>query len=71
MFESHQKSTGTRYTATISLLICAFGCCPAVSLLLRPWSAFSVFLPLACSALCVALAKLTIPSLAVQRVGAN
>jgi len=36
MFESNQKSTGTRYTTTAGLLIMAFIFCPAVLVASRP-----------------------------------
>ena len=71
MFDSHQKSTGTQYTATVALLIVACIFSPAVLIVSHPFGYVSVSLALSCSALCVAFAwinwkkysQLTIPSL--------
>ena len=79
MFESNQKSTGTRYTTTVGLLIMAFIFCPAVLVASRPVGYVSLTLALACSALCVILAwvnwkkssRLTIPSIAIQDASAK
>ncbi len=79
MFESNQKSTGTRYTTTAGLLIMAFIFCPAVLVASRPVGYVSLTLAIACSALCVILAwvnwkkssRLTIPSIAIQDASAK
>lgn len=79
MFNSYQKSTGTAYTTTVALLIIAFIFCPAVLVASRPVGYVSLSLAIACSALCVILARvnwkrssrLTIPSIAVQNASAK
>ena len=74
MFDSDQKSTGTRYTTTVALLVMAFIFIPAVLVASRPIGYISLSLAIACSALCVVFAwanwkkssQLTIPSIAIQ-----
>lgn len=76
MFDPHQKSTGTRYTTTVALLILAFIFRPAVLVISRPFGYVTLSLVTACSALCVTLAwvkwngssRLTIPSIELQDV---
>jgi len=71
MFDSHQKPTGTDYTMTAALLLMAVVLIPAILFLSRPLGYGSVALALACSVMCVALARIrwkkhsqvTIPSL--------
>ncbi|MBE0659140.1 MAG: hypothetical protein IH602_15705 [Bryobacteraceae bacterium] len=70
MLESHQKLTGTRYTATAALAIAASVFSPAVLVLSRPFGQASIALAIGFSAACLALAwfhwrnhsRLTIPS---------
>ena len=57
MFESHQKSTGTGYTMTVALLAVAFIFIPAVLFVSRPFGYGLAALAFACSASCVALAR--------------
>lgn len=57
MFESHQKATGTGYTTTVALLAVAFIFSPAVLFVSRPIGYGSACLAIACSALCVAWAR--------------
>lgn len=79
MFDSQQKSTGTRYTMTVALLVGALIFSPAALIVAGSTGYVAVSLALACSALCVALAwinwkrrsELTIPSVATQYSGAN
>ena len=79
MFDSNQKSTGTRYTTTVGLLIMAFIFCPAVLVASRPVGYVFLSLAIACSVLCVILAwvnwkkssRLTIPSIAIQGASAK
>ena len=74
MFDSDQKSTGTRYTTTVALLVMAFIFIPAVLVASRPSGYVSLSLAIACSALCVVFAwanwkkssQLAIPSIAIQ-----
>lgn len=56
MISSNQKSTGTDYTPTVALLVAAFVFSPVVLLVSLPFGHDSVYLALACSALCAALA---------------
>lgn len=71
MFDSQQKSTGTQYTTTVTLLLVAFVFIPAVLIASRPVGYVSLGLAIACSGLCAAFAwvrwrwhsQLTIPSL--------
>ena len=79
MFDSNQKSTGTRYTTTVGLLIMAFIFCPAVLIASRPVGYVPLLLAIACGGLCVILAwvnwkkssRLTIPSIAIQDASAK
>ena len=74
MFDSDQRSTGTQYPITVALLIVAFIFSSAVLIVSRPFGYVSVSLAIACSALCVGLARvnwkkyseLTIPSIVTQ-----
>ena len=74
MLDPHQKPTGTQYTTTVALLVVAFIFIPAVLFASRPLGYLSASLALACSVMCVALARLywkkhsqvTIPSLATR-----
>ena len=74
MFDSPQKSTGTRYTMTVALLVGALIFSPAVLIASGRSGRAAISLTLACSSLCVALAwihwkrrsELTIPSIAGQ-----
>lgn len=71
MFHSHEKSTGTQYTLTVTLLALAFVFSPALLVLSNRFGYVSVSLAVVCSTLCVALAwlnwskysRLTIPSI--------
>ena len=76
MFDSDQKSSGTRYTTTITLLIMGFVFCPAVLIASRPVGYLSLSLGVACTALCTTIAwanwkrsRLAIRSTASQGVG--
>ena len=79
MLDSYQKSTGTRYTMTVALLLVAFIFSPAVLIASSPFGYVSVLLALACTALCVTLARVnwkgysqvTIPSLEAPMRGRN
>ena len=79
MFDSGQKSTGTRYTTTVALLIMAFIFCPAVLIASSPVGYVPLSLVIACGALCVMLAwvnwkkssRLTIPSITIQDTSAK
>jgi hypothetical protein len=51
MFDSDQKSQGTRYTAAVALFTMAFIFCPAVFVASRPFGYVSLLLVMACSAL--------------------
>jgi TRAP-type uncharacterized transport system fused permease subunit len=70
-----QKSTGTEYTITAALLLVAFVFCPAVLLVSGPVGSGSIYLAIACSVVCTAMAwanwrwhsRLTIPSLEASR----
>ena len=74
MFDSQQKSTGTRYSMTVALLVGALIFSPAALIVAGSSGYVGGSLALACSALCVALAwinwkrrsELTIPSIATQ-----
>lgn len=71
MFDTHQRYTGTQYTATVALLVMAFVATPAAMLLSRPLGYGSACLAVAFSLFCCAWARrqwmrqseLTIPSL--------
>jgi hypothetical protein len=56
MLKTHQKYAGTRYTATIALLLVAFVFTPAILMLSRPFGYVAPSLAAACSALCVIFA---------------
>ena len=79
MLDSYQKSTGTRYTMTVALLLVAFIFSPAVLIASRPFGYVSVLLALGCSALCVTLARVnwkrcsqvTIPSFEAPHAGSK
>jgi hypothetical protein len=79
MLDSSQKSTGTRYTMTVALLLVAFIFSPAVLIASRPFGYVSVLLALCCSALCVTLARVnwkrysqvTIPSFEAPHAGSK
>jgi hypothetical protein len=79
MFETSQKSTGTRYTTTVAFLVMAFIFSPAVLIVSRPMGYLSISLAVACSAGCIALAwvnwkrssQLFIPSIVIQRAVAK
>ena len=74
MFDSKQKSTGTRYTMMVGLLVGGLIFGPAALIVSGSSGYVAVSLALACSSLCVALAwingkrrsELTIPSVAPQ-----
>jgi|SwirhisoilCB1_FD_contig_51_2928277_length_385_multi_3_in_0_out_0_1 hypothetical protein len=74
MFDSHLKSTGRDYTATVALLTVAFIFSPAALIASRPVEYWSLSLAVACSAICVAWAwvhwkrssQLSIPSIESQ-----
>jgi hypothetical protein len=74
MFDSNQKSTGTGYTSTVTLLAIAFIFVLGFLLLSRPFGYASLLLAISCSGLCVVLAsvtwkktsRLSIPSIAIQ-----
>lgn len=59
MFVSGDKPTGTTYTPTAALLIVAFVFIPAVLIISRPFGDASLFVAIACSAICVGLARLS------------
>jgi hypothetical protein len=79
MFDSQQKSTGTRYTMTIALLVGALIFSPAILIVSGRSGYAAISLTLACSALCVTLAwinwkrhsELTIPSIATPSARAK
>ena len=79
MFGSNQKSTGTGYTTTVALLAVAFIFGPAVLFLSRPFGYGLASLVFACSASCLAWARvnwkrssqLSIPSIESQRTAAK
>jgi hypothetical protein len=56
MFESQQKSTGTSYTTTATLLTVAFIVSPAVLIMSRPFGHVALGFAIGCSAICAALA---------------
>jgi hypothetical protein len=56
MFDSQQKSTGTQFTTTATLLIVAFILTPAALLFSRPVGYLSLALASACTAICGGLA---------------
>lgn len=74
MFDSYQKSTGTQYTLTISLLLTAFVASPTALFLSKPVGYVSILLAFIVTALCSSLAwnqwkghsRLTIPSITKQ-----
>jgi hypothetical protein len=71
MLDSYQKATGTRYTATVALLVLALIFIPAMLILLHPVGYDSMSLGALSSASCLGFAwrnwkkhsQLTIPSL--------
>ncbi|MFN7939647.1 MAG: hypothetical protein U0R19_40350 [Bryobacteraceae bacterium] len=73
MFQSNEKSAGTQYTLTVTLLALAFVFSPALLVLSNQFGYLSISLAVASSTLCVALAwlnwskysRLTIPSIEV------
>jgi hypothetical protein len=75
MLESYQKSTGTGYTTTITLLAVAFVFSPAVLFISRPIGYVSASLAVACSVLCAGWAwinwkkssQLSMPSIESQK----
>ncbi len=75
MFDSNQRSTGTQYTTTVALLLLALIFTPVFLLLSRPVGYFAIAVAMACSAVCLAGARvmwtrysdLTIPSIAGTR----
>jgi hypothetical protein len=75
MLDIQQKYAGTRYTATVALLLVAFVFTPAILMLSRPFGYVAPSLAAACSALCVVFAwvnwkrhsELTIPSMTSSR----
>ncbi len=72
MFLANQKSTGTCYTTTVTLLVMALVFCPALLALARPIGTFAAYLLASASVLCLGLAwlswkrysSLTLPTLA-------
>jgi hypothetical protein len=74
MFEGH-KPTGTGYTRTAALVVVAFVFSPAALFFTRPLGYLSVSLAIACSVICIALARfnwkrnsqLSMPSIAIQK----
>lgn len=74
MFDSEQKSTGTRYTMTIAWLVGALIFSPAALIFSGSSGYVAISLAFACSALCVAFAwinwkrrsELAIPSVVTQ-----
>lgn len=79
MFDARWKSTGTGYTTAVAFLVVAFIFSRAVLVASPPLGYLSVSLALACSALCVTLARviwkkwlyLSSPSIAIQRGAAK
>lgn len=79
MFDPHQKFTGTGYTSTVALLAVGLVFVPAALLISRPVGYLALSLATVCSVLCVAFAwtnwkkssQLTIPSILIQREGAE
>ena len=73
MSNSHQKSTGTGYTAIVGFLIMGLVFIPAVLIMSRPSGYVAWALAIACSAVCVTLAwvnwktssQLSIPSIEI------
>lgn len=70
MFQTHQKYTGTRYTATVASLLGAFIFVPVVLISYREFSFVSISLASLSSAACLGLAwvswkhsELTIPTI--------
>jgi hypothetical protein len=76
MFDSQQKSTGTGYTKTVALLAVAFVFIPGLLLMSRPFGYVSLSLAVACSAICLVMARvnwkkssqLSMPSIEIQGV---
>jgi hypothetical protein len=74
MFASQQKSTGVGYTKTVALVAAAFIFIPGLMILSRPFGYLSLGLAIACSGICLVMARvnwkkssqLTMPSLEIQ-----
>lgn len=78
MFESQQKSSGTRYTLTVALVAMALIFSPAILMISRPVGYLPLGLAVAASAFCLAVAWLTwrkysllsIPSIVTSSIAA-
>jgi hypothetical protein len=74
MFDSHQKTTGTGYTSTVTLLALAFVFIPGALMISRPVGQEMISLGAALSVLCAIFAwanwkkssQLTMPSIQTQ-----
>jgi hypothetical protein len=74
MLDTQQRSTGTRYTTTVALLMVALLFIPAVLIAYRATGVYPILLAVAASASCLAWARfqwkcrsaLTIPSIATE-----
>jgi hypothetical protein len=79
MFSSQQKSTGTGYTKTVALVAAALVFIPGFLLLSRSFGYVSLALAIACSALCLVMARvswkkssqLSMPSIEIEAVKAK
>ena len=58
MLVANEKHTGTNYTATVALLIVAFIFIPAILIVSRPFGNVSLALAIACSVICIGLARM-------------
>lgn len=58
MLVANENPSGTNYTATAALLIVAFIFIPAVLIVSRPFGDVSLAAAIACSAICVGLARI-------------
>jgi uncharacterized membrane protein YhaH (DUF805 family) len=58
MLVANEKPTGTNYTTTAALLILAFVFIPAVLIVSRPSGDASLSAAIACSLVCIALARI-------------
>ena len=56
--QAQQNSTGTRYTTTVALLAIAFIFIPTILMVSRPFGYLTLSLAIACSALCVTVARI-------------
>lgn len=57
MAVANEKPTGTSYTAPVALLILAFIFIPAVLIFSRPFGDLALAVAIACSAICIGLAR--------------